>query len=168
MISLLLSPVIELLVITMIGVPICLLYSVVVVFHRCHSWVGHGGSLHGTFWYRENEFLRAEAFRLDPAWILWVLGVKCVLSSAIGSITSNLWEAAKGSSNHLLWFESLLDFPDQQLIRGFLMPGIGVFVRKSVACGGSIVAPCGKISFRLCMFIYTHRLRCIICIILGK
>lgn len=52
------------------------------------------------------------------------------------------------------YFGSLLENPDQQFKRGLLIY-VGVFIRRSMALGGSIVSPNGKI----CMFIW--QLTCI-------
>ena len=56
-----------------------------------------------------------------------------------------------------------LEFPyhDQQLKRGLLIDGTGVFIRQSMALVGSIVSPCGLTSFKLLM--YMCALKCIIC-----
>ena len=55
----------------------------------------------------------------------------------------------------IVYYGSFLINPYQQLNRGLLRPGAGVFVRQSLALRGSIVSPVGEISSTLYMCIYT-------------
>lgn len=75
------------------------------------------------------------------------LTLKCLVSSVIDELPVNLWEAAKGHNNGLWHLVSLLDYPNQQLTKGLLMPAVKVSVRWLLTLGGeSIVTPDRKIS----------------------
>lgn len=80
---------------------------------------------------------------LDPA--SEVHGISCNrgLPSASGKR-----RVTKGNSNSLYCFGKLFDNSDQQLKKGLLTTGLEVFVRWSVALGGSF-SPKGKIPFTL-------------------
>lgn len=49
-----------------------------------------------------------------------------------------------------------LDNPDQQFKRRLVMPGVGIFVRWSLALEGSIGSLDKRISFKLHIYIYTQ------------
>lgn len=52
-----------------------------------------------------------EAFKSDPAWVVYASCLKCTVSSTSG-------EATKGNSNSLQWFMSFLNNLDKQLKKG--------------------------------------------------
>lgn len=78
-----------------------------------------------------------------------------MLSSALE--TSSTWMQAKAMSIGYIAM-GVLDFPDQQLERLILRPGIGKFVRWSMAFGNRIITPS-----RVILFKYTYIFIFIIC-----
>lgn len=80
------------------------------------------------------------------------------MSSANGIFLPPLG-SSQGQEQGLHCFESLVENPGQELTgvavtSKAVTSGVGVFGSCSVAFGGRIVSPGGKIPFKLCMFIH--------------
>lgn len=96
--------------------------------------------------------LSKETFRQDPAQVLYVLCLKFMMSSAVGSYLPPLGgdQVQQKRAHNILGH--LLDKLYQQLKRGIFMPGVGAFDTLSMAFLDSIVRPEGKFSFKLYVY----------------
>lgn len=70
-----------------------------------------------------------EVFRPDPSWVLWILCLESMPSTAIGTFLNlqSEWKETKGNSDSQC-FGNLLGKPNQHLKRMLLIPGVGVII----------------------------------------
>lgn len=102
-------------------------------------------------------------FQVDSAWILWVLvsDMYGIFSNVDLSSTSGRQPRATVITDNVLGVSWIILTNNSK--GSFLCLVLLLFVRKSMALGGSIVNPCEKISLRLYMFMCAHRFTWILC-----